>query len=71
MTFCIRSEDTREADYLDIDRALCGECEKHLKWGIDSIADCCGYRYKYWTSTVSFHRTKIAAPPRAAGERNK
>lgn len=62
MSFCIRKEDgVLEVDYLDIDRALCGDCEKPLKWGVDRIADCCGYRYAYWTSTVSCHRVMLPA----------
>ena len=66
MSFCIRSEETRDTDYLDIDRALCGDCEKPLAWGMDRTARCCGYHYSYWTSTVSYHRVPVAPQPHAA-----
>lgn len=60
MSFCIRSGDVRDVDAMDIDRALCGDCEKPLVWASDRIADCCGYRYAYWTSTASCHRVEKA-----------
>ncbi len=62
MSFVIRGEATLDVDYLDIDRALCGECEKPLVWTPDKKADCCGFRYAYWTSTVQCHRVPLAAP---------
>ena len=58
MSFIIGGEETLDVDYLDIERALCGDCEKPLKWANDRIADCCGFRYSYWTSTVSTHRVR-------------
>ncbi len=63
MSFVIGcDEGTIEVDYLDIDRALCAECEKPLKWANDRKSDCCGFRYAYWTSTVSAHRVRLSAP---------
>ena len=63
MSFIINGEDTFDVDYLDIDSALCGECEKRLKWDLARTADCCGYRYAYWPSMVRTHRTKTTTGP--------
>ena len=57
MSFCIRGEGrVIETDVVDIDDALCGECEKHIFWDDANTADCCGYRYARWVSSYSCHR---------------
>lgn len=62
MTFCIRGEgNVIDVDAPDIDRALCGDCEKPLKWDSMRTADCCGFRYAHWTSMVSCHRVHISS----------
>jgi hypothetical protein len=67
MTFCIRGEGgVGEAHAPDIDRALCGECEKPLRWE-GTIARCCDWQYAYWTSTVSFHRLPLKPKPDVGG----
>ena len=68
MSFCINSE---TKVLFDIDKALCGECEKPLSW-IGRRAHCCGYRYTYWwTSTVRCSRTPLAKRPTRKGRKNR
>ncbi len=61
MSFCIRGQgEVIDVPGTDIEQALCGDCEKPLRWE-SRVADCCGYRYTFWTSTVGCHRVPLKA----------
>ncbi len=71
MSFCIVGDgDVVDVDAIEIDRALCGECEKPIAWDVMTrTADCCGYRYAKWPSTFSCHRVRVSTAEEAKAAR--